>query len=45
MHLDDRLFSEKKLYLPLLAAVLILPWLPMGIAGPYVLRVATMTLV
>ena len=45
MHLDDRLFSEKKFYLPLLAAVLILPWLPMGFAGPYVLRVATLTLV
>ncbi len=45
MHLDDRLFSDKKLYLPLLAVVLILPWLPMGIAGPYVIRIATLTLV
>ena len=45
MHLDDRLFSNRKFYLPLLAVVLILPWLPMGIAGPYVLRVATLTLV
>ena len=45
LHLDDRLFSDKKLYLPLLAVVLILPWLPMGIAGPYVIRIATLTLV
>jgi len=45
MHLDDRLFSDKKLYLPLLAAVLLLPWLPMGTAGPYVIRIATLTLV
>ncbi len=45
MHLDDRLFSDKKLYLPLLAAVLVLPWLPMGTAGPYVIRIATLTLV
>ncbi len=44
MHLDDRLFSDKKLYLPLLAAVLVLPWLPMGTAGPYVIRIATLTL-
>ena len=45
MHLDDRLFSDKKLYLPLLAAVLVLPWLPLGQAGPYVIRIATLTLV
>ncbi len=45
LHLDDRLFSDKKLYLPLLAVVLVLPWLPMGIAGPYIIRIATLTLV
>ncbi len=44
MHLDDRLFHDKKLYLPLLIVVLILPWLPLGQAGPYVIRIATLTL-
>lgn len=44
-HPDDLLFSEKKLYLPVLALVLLLPWLPLGETGPYLLRIATLTLV
>ncbi|HDS16910.1 MAG TPA: branched-chain amino acid ABC transporter permease [Proteobacteria bacterium] len=45
MHLDDYLFSDKRYFPLLLALVLLLPWLPLGEAGPYVIRVATLTLV
>ena len=42
---DDRLFRAFRLWLPLLLTALALPWLPFGNLGPYVMRVATLTLV